>query len=229
MKTLQHIGLGIFLTGLAVFVSLLFVGTYKLTPVQLEQLIQSKGIQSEVFVTEFNNQIVGKSFSNSHAFSTALIAALDKANATHKKEREWSKVIWSKPNSFAYDIIKSTEAGVVAKNKALFWWLTFGLGILGALLFILPNVVLLGPPGIKNAGIWHSKATNRGWIGWMTFLFLVGFYILLYFYPNYIVNWVYLVDPISLKLSGNLASQWFLYGFLYCVVMTVMAVRMYIK
>lgn len=229
MKTLQHIGLGIFLTGLAFFVSLLFVGSYKLTPAQFEEVIQSKGIQSEVFLSEFNNQIVGKSFSNSHAFSAALIAALDKANTTHKKEREWSKVIWSKPNSFAYDIIKSTEAGVVAKNKALFWWLTFGLGILGALLFILPNVVLLGPPGIKNNGIWHSKATNRGWIGWMTFLFLVGFYILLYFYPNYIVNWVYLVDPISLKLSGNLASQWFLYGFLYCVVMTVMAVRMYIK
>ena len=93
MKTLQQIGLGIFLTGLAVFVSLLFVGSYKLTPAQFEEVIQSKGIQSEVFLSEFNNQIVGKSFSNSHAFSAALISALDKANATHKKEREWSKVI----------------------------------------------------------------------------------------------------------------------------------------
>ena len=29
----------------------------------------------------------------------------------------------------------------------------FGLSIIGALLFIVPNVVLLGKPGIKNNGI----------------------------------------------------------------------------
>jgi len=60
-------------------------------------------------------------------------------------------------------------------------------------------------------------------------LFLVTFYIVLYFFPDYIVNWTYIVDPISQSISGNLASQWFLYGFLYCVVMIVMAIRMYIK
>ena len=96
-------------------------------------------------------------------------------------------------------------------------------------MFIVPDVILLGKPGIKNDGIFLSAATNRGWIGWFTFIFLVTFYILLYFYPDLIVNWVYLVDPISKSISGNAASQWFLYGFLYCAVMTVMAVRMYIK
>ena len=109
------------------------------------------------------------------------------------------------------------------------WFLTFGLGIIGALLYIVPDVVLLGKPGIKNDGIFLNAATNRGWIGWFAFIFLVTFYILLYFYPDLIVNWVYLVDPISKSISGNPASQWFLYGFLYCTVMSVMAVRMYIK
>jgi ferredoxin-type protein NapH len=51
----------------------------------------------------------------------------------------------------------------------------------------------------------------------------------LYFFADYVVNWVLLLDPISTFLSGNPASQWFLYGFLYCTVMTVMAVRMFVK
>jgi len=58
---------------------------------------------------------------------------------------------------------------------------------------------------------------------------LILFYLVLYFRPSYMINWIYLVDPVSESLSGNPASQWFLYGFLYCVIMTMMAVRMYIK
>ena len=229
MKQIQNTGLILFLIGLFFFISLLFVGSYKLTSDQFNDLVVSKGIKSEVLISRFQNDIIGKEFNNAHRFSSQIISSLNEANGIHKKERAWDKVIWTKPRSFAYDFAKSSGYGAVATNKGLFWLLTFGLGILGSLLFIIPNLILLGPPGIKNNGIWHSTATNRGWIGWATFIFLVGFYILLYFYPNYIVNWVYLVDPISVKISGNQASQWFLYGFLYCVVMLVMGVRMYIK
>jgi len=109
------------------------------------------------------------------------------------------------------------------------WFLTFGLGILGALLFIIPNVVLLGKRELKNDGIYHENATNKGWIAWMVFVFLVSFYLVMYFRSEYAVNWTYLVDPISEFLSGNPAGHWFVYGFMYCTVMTVMAVRMYIK
>ncbi len=59
--------------------------------------------------------------------------------------------------------------------------------------------------------------------------FLISFYILLYWFPEYITPWTVLVDPISRKLSGNHASQWFLYGFLYCVAMVVMGLRMFLK
>tara|TARA_B110000977_G_C10966655_1_gene450692 strand:- start:46 stop:1089 length:1044 start_codon:yes stop_codon:yes gene_type:complete len=47
--------------------------------------------------------------------------------------------------------------------------------------------------------------------------------------PDYVVNWTFIVDPISLFLNGGPASQWFVYGFLYCTIMVVMALRMYIK
>ena len=129
----------------------------------------------------------------------------------------------------SYELAKKAGKGYVKENPALLWWLTFGLGIIGALMFILPNVILLGKPGIKNNGIYLESATNRGWIAWSVFVYLVGFYLLLYFYADYIVNWTFIMDPISRALSGNDASQWFVYGFLYCVIMLVMGVRMYIK
>ncbi|WP_418604534.1 4Fe-4S binding protein [Hwangdonia sp.] len=229
MKNIQNIGLGLFLTGLAIFIALVFLGKYELTPQVLDQVIINKGIKSELFIDDLKTNVVKKEFTNPFSFSSQITSALKTANETHKQNSEWDKVIWDKPHSFSYQIAKSAGSGMVKENKWLFWWLTFGLGIIGALLFIIPKVITLGPAGIKNNGIYHSAATNRGWIGWFAFIFLVGFYILLYFRPDYIVNWVYLVDPISESLNGNPASQWFLYGFLYCTVMTVMAVRMYIK
>ncbi len=229
MKVIQNIGLSIFLVGLAIFISLIFLGRYEITPESFEEIITSKGIKSELFINDLKKNVVGKEFTNPFSFSSKITSALETANATHRKNREWSKVIYSKPHSFAYDIAKSVSTSLVKENKWLFWWLTFGLGIIGALLFIIPNVVTLGAPGIKNNGIWLKPATNRGWIGWSVFIFLIGFYLLLYFRPDFIVNWTYIVDPISENLSGNSASQWFVYGFLYCTVMVVMAVRMYIK
>lgn len=229
MKTIQNIGLALFLVGLTIFTSLIFFGRYEVTPQILENLVNNKGIKSELFINNMNSHVIGKEFTNPFSFSTEITSTLESANETHKQNSEWDNVIWDKPHSFSYEIAKQSGSGLVKNNQWLFWWLTFGLGIIGALMYIIPNVVVKGPPGIKNNGIWFNAATNRGWIGWFAFIFLVGFYLLLYFRPDYIVNWTYIVDPISESLSGNLASQWFLYGFLYCTVMTVMAVRMYIK
>lgn len=229
MKTLQKIGLGLFLLGLTIFTSLIFLGNYEVTPQLFDQVIENNGIKSELFIADMQTNVVGKQFTNPFSFSSKVTSALENANASHKENGDWDKVIWSKPHSFSYQLAKSAGTGPIKDNKWGFWWLTFGLGIIGALMYIVPNVITLGPEGIKNNGIFLNAATNRGWIGWFAFIFLVSFYILLYFFPDYIVNWVYLVDPISESLSGNMASQWFLYGFLYCTVMVVMGVRMYIK
>ncbi|MDT8410873.1 MAG: 4Fe-4S binding protein [Vicingaceae bacterium] len=229
MKSIKTIGLIIFLIALSIFTALLFIGKYELSENTFTNFIENKGIKSELFIQSIEQKVVGNEFSSQFAMSGAIIHSLEEANNTHKTNQEWDKVIWDKPHNLSYELIKPSGKGFVYENKGLFWLLTFGLGIIGALLFILPNVILMGGPGIKNNGIYHSTATNRGWIGILAFIYLVGFYVLLYFNADYVVNWTYVVDPISLGLSGNLASQWFLYGFLYCTVMTVMAVRMYIK
>jgi ferredoxin-type protein NapH len=97
-------------------------------------------------------------------------------------------------------------------------------------MYILPDVILLGPAGIKNNGVYHNTATNRGWIGIVTFVYLVSFYIILYFYPYLMINQYSLLDPIKgWFIEGEKASQWFLYGFMYCTVMVVMGIKMLIK
>lgn len=70
---------------------------------------------------------------------------------------------------------------------------------------------------------------NCGWLGIVVGVFLIGFYVLLYFYLEYMVNWILLVDFISMVFKGELVSNWFLYGFLYIIVILVMGVWMIIK
>ena len=68
-----------------------------------------------------------------------------------------------------------------------------------------------------------------GWLGMAIGIFLIGFYILLYWYPVYIVNWIVLLDPVSQALRNLPADRWFFYGSLYTLAITVMGVRMLSK
>jgi len=229
MKSIRTFGLGLLLAAFAVFISILFVGQYKLSSKALNAFCVQKNITSPIFINALESSVIEREFNTPFYLANTIAKSVKSANIAHKKNKEWSKVIWEKPHSLAYQLVKSSGIGVVVQNKVSLWFLSFGLAILGALLFMLPAIELKGPAGIKNNHIFHKSATNRGWIAWLVFMFLVGFYIVLYFRPSYMINWIYLVDPISESISGHSASQWFLYGFLYCVVMAVMAVRMYIK
>ncbi|MEA1785579.1 4Fe-4S binding protein [Arenibacter sp. GZD96] len=229
MKTIKQTGLIIFLIGLALFILLPVLGTFQLSSASATSILQDKGIKSPIFSEEIETHIVGQEFQGMMALSPKIAAALETANSQHRKNKEYDKVIYANAHDLALTVGKASGVGFIAENKGLMWLLTFGFGILGSLMFILPNVILLGKKGIKNDGIYHETATNRGWIAWLVFIFLVSFYLILYFKAEYAVNWTYLVDPISEALSGNPAGHWFVYGFMYCVVMTVMAVRMYIK
>ena len=226
MKAIKHIGLVIFLIGLAIFTALPLLGTFKLEAPAFKEITGDKNIKSEFFIQELKDNVYNKTFNGMQELSPAVASVLEKSNAYHIKNKEWDKKIYISPSDMATKIGKKSGTGFIANNKGLMWLLTFGLGIIGALLFILPNVVLLGQKGIKNDGVYHESSTNRGWIGWMVFIFLVSFYLVLYFASEYATNWTFLVDPISESLSGNPAGHWFVYGFMYCVVMSVMAVRM---
>ena len=244
MKAIKNIGLIIFLVGLTIFSGVIFTGSFSLTKTEVEEFVQSKGYKSELIKDELIKAVATDEELNIFEFSSRVRAAYKASNdhydaliAKYDAEKNWDKkgeqyqykIYFGKPHSLSYELAKKAGKGYAKENPALLWWLTFGLGIIGALLFILPNVILLGKPGIKNNGIYLESATNRGLIAWLVLIYLVTFYLLLYFWADYVVNWTYIMDPISKALNGGEASQWFVYGFLYCVIMLVMGVRMYIK
>lgn len=88
-------------------------------------------------------------------------------------------------------------------------------------------------PGIKNHGVWFRSISGRGFWAWVAGIALTGFYILLYFYegllgynPDGPNTWVVaLFDPLSKLLSGNPASQWFVYGTLYTVAILTFGIK----
>ncbi len=243
MKFIKKLGLVIFLVGLTIFTTSIFTGTFSLTSSELNTFLKEKNYKSEIIKEELKKAVVTKKPLNIFEFSSRVRNAYEASNDyyynlidQYDSEQKWEKkgeqyqyLIYGKPHTLSYQISKKAGEGFVRENPLIMWLFTFGLCILGALLFIFPNLKLLGKPGIKNDGIYHQSSTNRGWIAWLVLIYLVTFYLLLYFFPDYIVNWTYILDPISKYLNGGEASQWFVYGFLYCVIMLVMAVRMYIK
>ena len=74
-----------------------------------------------------------------------------------------------------------------------------------------------------------ASPSLTGWLGVFTGIYLIGFYILLYWMPEYITSWILIADPVSQAISGNDASQWFLYGMLYTLIVFVMGIRMIAK
>jgi len=243
MKAIKNIGLVIFLIGLAIFTGSLFTGSFNMTEAEANAFLTSKNYKNEIIEDAFKKAVVTDENLNIFQFSSrvrdayqtsndhydALIAKYDAEKNWDKKGEQYQYKINGKLHTLSYEVAKKAGSGFVKENAGLLWWLTFGLAIIGALLFILPNVVLLGKEGIKNNGIYHESSTNRGFIAWLVLAYLVAFYLVLYFMPDYAVNWTYILDPISKALNGGEASQWFVYGFLYCVIMIVMAARMYIK
>lgn len=87
--------------------------------------------------------------------------------------------------------------------------------------------------GIKNDGVMFKSITSRGLWGWILGIAMTGFYVVLYFYPQYLglvsdgdnTGVIALFDPLSKLLSGNPASQWFLYGTLYTLAIFAFGIK----
>ena len=243
MKKVQLIALSLFVITMLAFISSLFLGGFKVSDETILHQIERKGFKSELLKSNMLEEIAGIEFPNSFAATSAILSVYDRTNDKHKadaaedqKNEEWDKanedwalVAYDKSTNFAYDLMKPSGQGHVHDNKGLWLFLTFGLAIVATMIFVLLNLKVLGSKGIKNTGIYFESATNRGAIAWVTFVFLVLFYIGLYFFPSVVINWTYIVDPVKELFGGGGASQWFLYGLLYCTAMIIMGVRMIVK
>ncbi len=114
--------------------------------------------------------------------------------------------------------------GVYYMDEKFFWP-----GATAAIALLITGLVFFYQ---KQAKRWPARSASpevTGWLGILAGVYLIGFYILLYWAPQHITGWILMADPISQALNGGEASQWFLYGLLYTLVILVMGLRMFTK
>ncbi|MBC7923238.1 MAG: 4Fe-4S binding protein, partial [Ferruginibacter sp.] len=220
MQLIQKIGLALFLAGFAIFITTLSLSHYRLTADIVRQNVKKEHLP---VLDSVLAPMKEKLYTSNLAFVGDFKQYFNRLNDGYRERQEWKKVIY---DNYAFSVTKAASTGFFPENTGLFFWLSIGLAVFGALLYLLPDARLL--PGIKNNHLYQHPATSRGWIGIAVGTFFILFYIVLYKFPEYMTNWVLMVDPLSRALSGNPASQWFLYGTLYTLSIGVMGIRMII-
>ena len=106
MKLIRTLGLGLILAVSALFISILFMGQFKLTSDAFEDFVTQNNITSSVFINDLENSIVGTEFSTPFYLANSIAKAVESANDYHKTNKEWEQVIWTKPHSLAYQMVK---------------------------------------------------------------------------------------------------------------------------
>ncbi|MEM9552720.1 MAG: 4Fe-4S binding protein [Acidobacteriota bacterium] len=216
LTTLRQVGLTLFLVAFALFAALPFVGDYQLTDEVLASLPE-RGVGNETFLNELQ-ALKGREYGSVHAFVGDVQRKIEEADEAGANVGEWNVT------PYTTTVVRAVERGPATGGETLWFWLTFGLGSLGAALYFLPRMAL-ETPGIKNDGIWFSSMKARGWLGIATGVFFTAFYIVLYFAPYYITSWIRLADPVSHFLRNTPADRWFFYGLMYTFCVGVMAIR----
>jgi len=298
MNLIQKIGIALLIFAIATFI--LSLGMSEVTLKAGNIFAKTDYHKKEILTQAGEAGILNKTYSSNFSFINDYKKVIKKAQASLAEKPipdgvpEWEYKIgdWEM-KSYVTESLKASTGGIIKNHWGLLFFMTFGLGIIGALLYIMPIFNLI--PGIKNNQIYQSSMTRglklsvrsffliatilgvllygiiymgssvvfplltavvigiiyylvmyrddqksmtppksaspniTAWLGVITGTLLIGFYILLYWAPEYINNWIELVNPISIKLSGNDASQWFLYGFLYTIIVLVMGIRMIAK
>ena len=202
MKVIQSLGVLLFLVGLAFFTVMPFLGDYTLTEDQV--LGNTKDIHQKK-MAEILSPMYSETYSSNFSFLSAYNENFNEYNEALKAESKWDEVIW---DDYSLPLAQSSLSSPVRDNPWLFLGLSIGLAVLGGLMYNLPKYQG-EPSGIKNNGIFHSSMKNRGWMGKITGAYLILFYIILYWFPAYIVNQVWMVTPLSMILSGNPANPRF--------------------
>ena len=223
MRTIRILSLGIFLASLLLFSASLFLSNFTLTEKIFTEKIK---IEHQERLKPALQSHFNKEYKTSFSFANKITSAVTKLNQEAREQQQWDKVIY---DDYTGMLTKASATGLIVEHTILLFLLIFGIGTLGALGFILVPLQT-EQAGIKNNNIFHHALNNKGWMGIMVGTLLISFYILLYFYDAYIINWIILVEPVKklINPTGE-SSQWFLYGFLYTFAVSVMGIRMMVK
>ena len=109
MKTIRTLGLGLILSSICLFMSLLFMGQYKLTSAAFEDFITQNNITSSVFIKDLKNSSVDKEFSTPFYLANSIAKAVESANALSQRKQRMG----------TSHLDKTTQFGL--SNGEIFW------------------------------------------------------------------------------------------------------------
>ena len=199
MKTLQHIGIGLFFISLVIFTGILGLNQYEFKEADLS-------IENEYHLEAFKasaqeHSLLSKTFSSSFAAESAIKKVLKDAQKTLRENfqngngpegvSEWDYRMgdgWIK--NYSNQHIIAAAKGPIKKNPLLYLFLTFGLAIIGGLCFIIPKFAEI--EGIKNSGVYHNPLTRGltfGWRGFFLIAAILGILIYGIFYMGHNLLW----------------------------------------
>src|SRR5688572_26125527 len=156
MIKLKHTGLAVFLTGLAVFISILFLSDYRVDETAIQKAI-AKDVHREAISKELD-PVKGKFYQSKSELIGVLKTSIDNANATLNKDAtiyEYDK------GMYVMNLTKYSSIGILANHISLFFVLSILLAVIGGLLYILPDIKLK-QAGIRNEHIFSSGLTSKG-------------------------------------------------------------------
>lgn len=170
---LQKIGLFLFGIALAIFTLSMGLSTHDLTQ-------QNTSVGNDYHDAAISEQLLDVgAFDQTYNGNVRLISDVKEAISsaqTQLREQaategmpdgvaEWDYKIgdW-KVGGYTESIVRSSASGLVPENKGLFLLLTFGLGIIGGLCYIIP--LFAREPGIKHDYIYHDSLTRGLRAGW---------------------------------------------------------------
>ena len=99
-------------------------------------------------------------------------------------------------------ILVTWASGSVMGNPALFLGLALGLAVVGTLIYVHEEYTNK-PEGIKNNGVFFRSLSYRGVWGWMLGILLTGFYVVLYWFPEYMTGLIQLFNPLSMFFTKH--------------------------
>jgi len=219
----RYTGLGLFVIGLALFSLSMFMGEFVLTEQTVRDEVNNQAQQAALIETTGNMH--GKRYTSVFSFISELKTSIADVNEIVGDDNQINDY---NQGVLRLEFAKAASTGIIADHSLTWFWLSVGLACLGGIIFFLPKIKLRHA-GIDNDHIYHNSMMSLGTLGWAAGLYLIAFYVLIYWFPEYAANWIKMVDPISEAIKGQPASQWFMYGLLYTLAIVIMGVRMFIK
>ncbi|KAA9345921.1 4Fe-4S binding protein [Adhaeribacter soli] len=104
----------------------------------------------------------------------------------------------------------------------------FGLFTLGSIWYIYLKFRNTDSANLQHY-VWFNQFSARRSAAWLLGIILTAFYIVLFWFPEYLTGLIRIFDPLSFLLRGRQADEWFLYGGLYTLAILIMGVRALLK